>query len=80
MKSLEERFDHLDKIYCRIVTPNGYFSRADIMTEVKAWLEDYRQKVRDETSTPDIAEWFHQAIDELEACLSSKEKPTEGKQ
>lgn len=76
MKSLLERFDELDKKYFRTVTPNGYFNRADIMTEVKAWLEDYRQKVRDEPSTPDVAEWFHQAIDELEALLSSNESKT----
>lgn len=74
MKSLLKRFDDLDKKYFRTVTPNGYFNRADIMTEVTCWLDDYRSKVEQENGTPDVKEWFYQAIDELKESLNNQKE------
>lgn len=72
MKTLNERFNHLDKIYFRTVTPNGYFSRADIMTEVKGWLEDWKKETEESVRAPLLIDEKLDLLNDMLASLNQK--------
>jgi hypothetical protein len=72
VKSLQERLydECVNLIKAEQFPCDHCYDCENKVATVRSFLEDYRKKIQQEPSTPDVINCFYQAIDEIEALLN----------